>query len=96
MNYVIGQKVRLLIPASFGCFQLNGLMGYVLSLPAINQVEVSINSSKDVNSFIASSNQVQSAQILSVGDINSGVTSSTGANIPLVSIPGAFINISPQ
>lgn len=35
------------------------------------------------------------AQILAIGDINTGITSSTGPNIPTTSIPGSFINISP-
>lgn len=95
MNYVIGQEVRLLIPAPFGCTQLNGFKAYVLSLPATDQVELNINSSVNVNSFIASSSLVQSAQILAIGDINTGYSSTTGVNIPLVTIPGAFINILP-
>lgn len=94
MNYVIGQQVRLLIPPSFGCYQLNEASGYVLSLPASNQVEISINSSQNVNAFVASSSTVQSAQIVSIGDINQGYTSANGPNIPLVTIPGSFINIS--
>lgn len=93
MNYVIGQQIRLLIPPSFGSIQLNNQIGYVLSLPAANQVEVSINST-NADAFISSSSKVQSAQILAIGDINQGYTSSTGQNIPLVTIPGSFINIS--
>jgi hypothetical protein len=53
-NYVVGQLVRLLIPPGYGCTQLNELSGYVISLPGANQVEVSINSSKNVNAFISS------------------------------------------
>lgn len=93
-NYVVGQEVRLLIPANFGCFQLNGLQGYVLSLPAPNQVEISINSSTNVNAYIAATS-TQSPQILAIGDVNQGVISSTGAIVPTQGIPGAFINISP-
>lgn len=94
-NYVIGQEVRLLIPAEFGCFQLNGLIGYVLSLPNPNQVEISINSSFNVNSFISASSN-QSPQIVAIGDINQGYVSNTGLTVPNPGIPGAFINISPQ
>lgn len=100
LNYVIGQQVRLLIPPPFGSIQLNNQTGYVLSIPQVmgvpqlNQVTVSINSSVNVNPFIASSSTVQSAQIAAIGDINQGYISTTGANIPLVTIPGSFINIS--
>lgn len=95
MNYVIGQEVRLIIPSSFGCTQLNGLTGFVISLPASNQVEINIDSSVNVNAFIASTSTIQSAQIVALGDVNSGIISSTGRDIPSTNIPGAFINISP-
>jgi hypothetical protein len=95
MNYVLGQEVRLLIPASFGCFQLNGTTGFVISLPALDQVEVNIDSSMNVNDFILSSSLLQSAQIVAIGDVNQGIISATGRNIPTTNVPGAFINISP-
>jgi len=95
MNYVIGQQVRLLIPASFGCYQLNGLSGYVLGIPATNQVILDINSSIGVDAFISSSATTK-AQILAIGDVNSGFTSEAGPIVPLVTVPGAFINISPD
>jgi hypothetical protein len=98
LNYVIGQEVRLLIPPSFGSIQLNQKKGYVVSLPASNQVEISIDSSRNVNPFIASLSTVQSAQIMAIGDINSGIISTTGSNLQNVSVttPGAFTNISPE
>lgn len=102
LNYVIGQQVRILIPSSFGCTQLNETQGYVLSIPSANQVVVSINSSVNVDPFIASSiTSPSSPQILAIGDINSGYTSSTGRSVPTINgntntqIPGSFINISP-
>jgi NOL1/NOP2/fmu family ribosome biogenesis protein len=52
-NYVIGQIVRLIIPKSYGSYQLNEQQGYVISIPAANQVEVTINS-MDANTFIQS------------------------------------------
>lgn len=36
------------------------------------------------------------AQVLAIGDILNGYTSTTGANVASVAIPGSFINISPQ
>ena len=94
-NYVVGQLVRLLIPAAFGCFQLNESSGYVLSIPASNQVEVSINSSKNVNSFI-SATSTQNPQILALGDINFGATNSSGPLSTTTYIPGSFLDISPN
>lgn len=92
-NYVIGQQVRLLIPSSFGTYQLNGQTGIVIYIPSANQVEVNINSS-GYDRYVASSNPIK-AQILAVGDINSGQTNSDGRNSNLIYIPGSFINISP-
>jgi hypothetical protein len=94
LNYVIGQEIRLIIPPTFGCRQLNGQTGFVISTPAANQVTVNIDSSNNVDAFILSSATTQ-AQIVAIGDINTGVTSTNGPNIPVVSTPGAFINISP-
>ena len=42
-NYVVGQLVRFNIPFFYGAQQLNGQQGYVISLPATNQVVVNIN-----------------------------------------------------
>lgn len=93
MNYLIGQQVKLFIPPGYGCIQLNGKSGYVVSLPATNQVEISIDSSRNVDPFIAA-NLNNSPAITAIGDVNSGIISTTGANIPSTSIPAAFINIS--
>lgn len=101
MNYVVGQLVRLIIPPTSGSRQLNEASGYVLSIPAANQVVVSIDSSKNVDAFKVSTSPNQ-PQILAIGDVNTGFTSSTGRSVPTingnsqVAIPGSFINISPQ
>lgn len=100
MDYVIGQLVRLLIPPTFGTRQLNESQGYVIAIPAANQVTLDINS-QGFDSFINSLAPTK-AQILGIGDVNSGYQSSTGRSIPTVNgntqinIPGSFINISPQ
>lgn len=93
LNYVIGQEVRLFIPTGYGCTQLSGLTGIVISFPMLNQCEVQIDSSQNVNQFIAA-NEPNSPAITAIGDVNSGIISSTGRNIPSTNIPGAFINIS--
>lgn len=93
-NFVIGQQVRLLIPANWGSYQLNNLTGYVLSIPQDNQVEISINSIRNVNAFVVGSGICQ-AQIIAVGDINQGNINNNGPLFEDIGIPGAFENISP-
>lgn len=92
-NYVIGQECRLLIPKGYGCTQLNGLTGFVVSIPASNQVVLNINSTNS-NAFIAAS-LPQQPQIVAIGDVNTGQTNANGLNSNLTFIPGAFQNISP-
>lgn len=96
-NYVLGQQVRLLIPPQNGCRQLNEQSGYVLSLPASNQVSLSINS-VGIDSFVTTTNP-QQPQIIAIGDINSGLISTNGKlgsnNNFAPTVPGSFINISP-
>ena len=94
-NYVIGQVVRLIIPATFGCFQLNGTQGIVLSLPASDQVEIAIDSSKNVNKY-TSSTATTVAQILAIANVNSGQINSNGLQMESTFIPGSFQNISPN
>ncbi len=94
INYVIGQLCRLIIPPQYGCRQLNEVSGYVLSIPTSNSVELNIYSLGG-DAFKTSTTPNQ-PQILAIGDINTGYISTTGVNIPLVSIPASFINISPN
>src|SRR5882672_10075773 len=100
MDYVIGQLVKLIIPAQFGSYQLNNQTGFVISIPSTNQVEIAIDSTVNVNSYIAYSYpslppQAQTfPQILAIGDIANGVTNSTGRMNTGTFIPGSFINIS--
>ena len=99
VNYVIGQQVRLIIPPTFGTRQLNEQTGYVISIPNPNQVTLNINST-GFDAFINSSATTQ-AQILGIGDVNTGYTSPSGRSIlptngnTNIVIPGSFINISP-
>lgn len=100
MDYVIGQLVRLIIPSTFGIRQLNEAQGYVIEIPSANQVRLDIDS-RAMDAFVSSSATTK-PQILAIGDINSGYVSSTGPSIPTlngdtqITIPGSFINISPQ
>lgn len=93
MNFQIGQLVRLIITPTNGCRELNEQTGYVVSIPALNQVEVNINST-NFQPFVTSSATTQ-PQIIPVGDINNGVANSSGRINQATSIPGSFINVSP-
>lgn len=96
-NYVIGQLVRFLIPNTYGTRQLNEQQGYVISIPTSNQVTVNVDTSQNCDAFIASPAYGPTApSMMAIGDINTGIISSTGASIPTTTIPGAFQNISPQ
>jgi hypothetical protein len=93
-DYVIGQQIRLIIPPSYGSYQLNEVQGYVLSIPQADQVVVSIDTLRNVDAFIASS-APSKAQILAIGDINQGAINANGRDTYITIIPGSFIDISP-
>lgn len=94
-NYVVGQQVRLIIPQQFGTYELNGKQGTVISVTSATQVVVNIYSAP-FTAFVSSPTAyVTQAQILAIGDINSGVTNSSGRTNTGTFIPGSFINISP-
>ena len=92
-DYVIGQECRLYIPPSFGCRQLNQRTGFVISIPEDNQVELNIYS-EGGDPYIAS-NASTPAQILAVGDINTGALNTEGRINNATTIPGAFKDVSP-
>jgi hypothetical protein len=93
-NYVIGQLVRLIIPPSFGCIQLNEQQGVVLSIPSSTQIVLSLDSSQNVDPY-QTSTATTVAQTLAIGDWNSGQINSSGTVNLKINIPGSFENISP-
>lgn len=95
-DYVIGQQIRLLIPAKFGCFQLNEVTGYVISIPSSNQMVLDVNSSKNVDPFISATATTDSPQTIAIGDINQGAINANGRQMTSTLVPGSFQNISPQ
>ncbi len=95
-DYVIGQQVRLIIPPSYGCIQLSEKKGYVIEIPSSVEVTLDIDSSRNVDPYIASSDPIVVAQILAIGDINSGAINITGRLNTGTFIPGSFQDISPQ
>jgi hypothetical protein len=92
-NYVVGQSIRLTIPLTYGSYQLNEQTGNVLSIPSANQVNVSINSSKS-DTFVIGSTTTP-AQIMAIGDVNTGPINATGRTGNSTFIPGSFQDISP-
>jgi len=92
--YSIGQEVRLIIQIGNGCRQLNGRTGFVISIPATNQVEIDINS-LGIDPF-KTSNQTTQPQILAIGDVNTGHINPCGPYHTHPHIPGSFRNISPN
>jgi len=102
LNYVVGQEVRLIIPPNFGSYQLNEKTGFVLSVDASNQVTLSIDSSRNVDAFVyvAPPTEIiepfESAQIVAVGDVNTGAINASGNLDTSTYIPASFLNISPQ
>lgn len=95
-NYVIGQLVSLVIPSNYGSYQLNGQLAFVIGIPTSNQVILDLNST-NVDPFISSPAFIGTPpQIVAIGDINSGLISSTGRVNPNTAMPGSFQNISPK
>lgn len=94
LNIVVGQLVRFIIPPTYGIRQLNEMQGYVILVTNPNQVTVGIDS-RFFDAYIASS-QPTPAQLLPVGDINSGAINTTGAQSIKTFINGSFQNIGPN
>lgn len=94
-DYVIGQVIRLLIPSVYGANQITGQQGNVIDIPETDQVIVTINSQL-CDAFIPTPTYGPTPpQIIAIADVNTGYISTNGRDISLVTIPGAFINISP-
>jgi len=91
-NYVIGQLVRLIIPNGYGSRQLNEKTGYVISIPSTTQVTIDMISN-NADPFI-NANLNTKAQIVAVGDVNTGDLNANGRILQPLAIPGSFINIS--
>lgn len=98
-DYVIGQEVRLIIPNRYGSTLLNEKTAIVLTIPSSTSVKLNLNS-MGADPFIPSPTFLPFesktlAQIIGIGDVNSGVINTTGRINTGTFIPGSFINISP-
>lgn len=85
-NFVVGQEVAFRVPTSWGTYQLNSLpnttipgspvYGYVVAVTDYNTVVVNVNSSSytafNSNQPFADVSGQQFAQIVAVGDVNTG------------------------
>jgi hypothetical protein len=68
----------------------------VISIPALDEVEIDINSS-GFDAFVPSPSFAPNPpQILGIGDINTPNANAFGRSNLATTIPGAFQNISPQ
>jgi hypothetical protein len=94
-NYVVGQQVRLYVPVFYGTYQISGKNGIVMSIPSPTEVTIDINS-VGYNRFNPTPTYVStSAQIMAIGDVNTGAINADGGLNQSTAIPGSFINISP-
>lgn len=96
-NYVVGQLVRLLIPQYWGATQLNFRQGYVVNLPASNQVTLDINSLGNtplMPPLFTDNSKNNLPQIIGIGDVNTGRINATGRTGNGTFILGSFIDIS--
>lgn len=101
VDYVVGQEVRLLIPAEFGSYQLNGKTAFIIDIPAEDQVTLNLDSSHNVDAFIAfvatpTIFGYTVAQIVAIGDVNTGNIGASGRVNQPTFVPGSFLNISPE
>lgn len=94
LNLVIGQLVRFIIPPTYGIRQLNEVPGYIIDITLPDQVTIDIDS-RFFDPFIASS-QPTPAQLIPVGDVNTGAINVTGAQSTKTFIDGSFRDISPN
>ena len=93
-----GPGARVLISDVGGMTQLNGNTYIIVSSNGstmtlnVDSTSFTTYTSGGTASLVTTDTTVP--QILAVGDINSGIISSTGIVIPTTNIPGSFVNIS--
>jgi len=97
-NYVIGQEVQFFIPPQWGIRQLDQLTGYVLSIPALDEFTVSIDTTL-FDAFVTPTPSafivIDPAQVMGIGDSNFGLNAPGGVVAVPQTIPGAFENQPP-
>lgn len=97
-TFVLGNQVQFSIPQQWGMYQLDGLKGLVIEIPADDQFVVDINT-LTFNAFVTPSPPafvvIDPAQVAGIGDQNYGNSSPGGIPILPITIPGAYQNQPP-
>ena len=95
-DFVVGQQVRFHIPRGYGMTQLNELTGFVIAINSNIEFVVDTDTSQ-FNAFVIPGVpfNYQNAQVSAIGDRNiSAPLNPNGAILNILTIPGAFQNIS--
>lgn len=66
-DYIIGTTVRFYIPDTYGMYQLNHLVGEILTIPTTDTFTVSIDT-RDFNTFSVPGSPKQYAQVVPIGE----------------------------
>lgn len=97
-GFVVGNSVQFSIPQQWGMRQLNGLKGFVLSIPQDNQIIVDIDT-RTFDPFVTPSPPplvvIDPAQVSGIGDENYGKLSPGGIPQLPNTVQGAFLNTPP-
>lgn len=96
--FVIGQQIQFFIPPQWGMRQLNGLKGYVISIPASNQFVTTVDTST-FDAFVTPTPPafvvIDPAQVAGIGDVNTGTSSPGGVPANPNTVPGSYQNQPP-
>jgi len=93
-NFVLGQRVRIHIPKTYGTAQMNELDGTVTEIPSTASVIIDIDSTK-FDAFIPSpSASISTPQISAIGDLNTQAALNSTGRLVNPSVEGSFKNIS--
>jgi len=98
-SFVVGNQVQFSIPQAWGMYQLDGLKAYVITVPAINEFVVNVNTTT-FNAFVVPTppNEfvvIDPAQVAGVGDFNTGTSSPGGVIANPNTVPGSYQNQPP-
>ncbi len=98
-NNSFGAGQSVIIANVSGMTQINGLVGAII---AADSTSITVNINSSAFSAYGSGGTASlfnvpqtAAQILAIGDINTGTTNSSGRTNTGTFVPGSFINISP-
>lgn len=97
-GFVVGQQVQFFIPPQWGMRQLNGLKGYVTTIPAADEFTTNINT-LNFDAFVTPTPPayvvIDPAQVAGIGDINTGQSFPGGVPPNPNTVPGSYQNQAP-